>query len=110
MAKQQPLYQDKRLVIDYLPQSPEDYQLIIKRKSGEETGQILQRGVLGDLAKTSRERLETKIDTINPVLLHELRLEKIGMDWLHVALCQAHMEEERRLSDSAAKMRAKSCS
>ena len=103
MGKQQPLYMDKQLTIDYLPQSPEDYQLIIKRKSGEEVGQILQRGVLEDLAKTSRERLETKIDTINPTFLHLLQLEEISIDLLHGALRDAHMEEKKRISDFAAK-------
>jgi len=109
MAKQQqPLYQDNRLTISYWPNSVDDYQLIIKGKDGEETMQILQRGVLEELAKTPRERLEIKLDAINPILPRLLQKEEINKDWLHVALCQAHIEEEQRRESFASQMRAKS--
>lgn len=108
MAKEnydkKPLYEDKQIKINYFQKSPEDtpsfedHALIIKDRTGE-TQYVLQRGVLAELARTPRGDLWAKIDAINPLLPHHVKKEEIGIDGLHVALCQAHIEEERRYSD-----------
>lgn len=99
MTKEKPLYEDEQIKIDYLPSSIEDHLLYIKEKSGEESRYLMERGILSELARTSRGGIERKIATINQSILFTLREEKIGIDGLHVALCQAYAEEERRINE-----------
>lgn len=95
---QGPLYQDGQLKIDYLETSIEDHVLYIKRKEGDEWNYIIPRRILGELAKTQRGGIERKIATFNEDILFELRRQEIGIDGLHVALCQAYAEEEERIN------------
>ncbi len=94
---EKPLYQDEQLRIDYLPTSVDDHVLFIKDHSGEERQYIIQRGILRDMARAQRGTLERMIGTFNHMLLFALRKEDIGIDSLHVAVCQAYAEEEERV-------------
>ena len=97
MAEEKPLYQDEQLKIDYL--SGEDHLLFIKEKNGRETNYVIARGILSELATTPREGIERKIATFNDMILFALKKEGIGVDGLHIALCQAYAEEERRTNE-----------
>lgn len=93
---EQPLYKDDKLKIDYHPSSHEDHLLWIKdRKEGLQY--ILQRGILHELATTPRGGIESKLSNFNPEILFHIKEEKIGIDGLHVAICQAYAEEEDRV-------------
>lgn len=91
-----PLYQDKKIRIDYLSHSVEDHLLFIKPECGEEIGYIIPRGVLSELARTKRGGIENKLNAMNPLILSEAKQVGIGVDGLHVALSQAFREEEDR--------------
>jgi len=86
------LYEDEKLKIDYF-NFIEDHLLVI----GEED-YVIPRGVLKELATTPRGSIEQKLDNFNKNILFELNKNQIGVDGLHVAICQAHIEEERRMN------------
>lgn len=92
-----PLYQDRQLRIGYHPSSSEDHLLHVKEKEGQEMAYLIQRGILKELARTTRGGIERKIDNFNPEILIKIKEEGIGIDGLHVALCQAYIEEEERM-------------
>ena len=103
MAEEKPLYQDEQLKIDYFERAPEEHLLYIRdlhEKKGEEMSYVIPRGILSELATTSRGGIERKIAAFNDMILFALQKERIGIDGLHVALCQAYAEEERRIRDS----------
>ena len=60
---------------------------------------FIQREILRELARTPRGGIERKIGTFNDMLLFFLRKHDIGIDGLHVALCQAYVEEENRIRE-----------
>jgi len=84
------------LKIDYLPNSGEDHVLFIE----EVWSYALPRGVLSDLARTPRGRIEGMIRNFNDSILHMIEQKKVGVDGLHVALCQAYTEEEKRIRET----------
>ena len=92
-----PLYQDERLRIDYHPSSVEDHLLYIRERAGEEINYIIPRGILEELARTPRGEIERKITNWNDELIYRIKREEIGVDGLHVALCQAYIEQEERI-------------
>ena len=94
---EKPLYQDEKLKVDYLKNSPEDHLLYIKQKDGEEISFVIQRGILRELARTPRGGIERKIATFHDSILFVIKEEEITIDGLHVALCQAYAEEENRI-------------
>ena len=96
---EKPLYQDDRIKVDYLPNSPEDHVIFIKEKEGEWLQYMLQRSLLRETAQTPRGNLERKVSNFNPELVDRIKTEGIGIDWLHVALCQAYIEEEKRIQN-----------
>ncbi|MDD5416991.1 MAG: hypothetical protein PHU12_03370 [Candidatus Aenigmarchaeota archaeon] len=89
LPKEEKLYKDKNIEIGYFQDSFEDHVLIIN----QETQFILQRGVLEELARTSRDTLLLKLNAIDPMLPYTLNEEKISADYLQVALAQAHIKE-----------------
>ena len=98
--KEEPLYQDEKLKIDYHPTSIDDHLVYLKRKDGEEYGYIIQRGILRELALTKRGGIERKLFNSNETLLDAIKQEGISIDSMHVALCQAYHEQERRYWES----------
>lgn len=95
---EKPLYQDEKLKIDYLPNSIEDHLLYIKGNN-EERNFVIPRRVLSELARTPRGGIERKIATFNDGILYHLNKQGIGVDGLHIAICQASAEEEERIKD-----------
>jgi len=93
---EKPLYQDEKIKVDYLPNSTSDHLLFVKEKDGEWAEYIIQRGILQELARMPRGGIEEKIAVFNELILLSIKKEEIGIDGLHVALCQAYMEEEDR--------------
>ncbi len=91
------LYQDRQLRIEHHPSSSQDHLLYVKEKEGEEVEYLIQRGILRELARTPRGEIERKISNFSPEILTEVKREGIGVDGLHVALCQAYIEEEERM-------------
>lgn len=89
---EEPLYQDGELKITYF-NGPEDHELFIK-----ENRYIIQRGILRDLAETPRGGLISIIENWSPQILLGLESAGISVDGLHVAICQAYAEEERRVA------------
>jgi hypothetical protein len=90
----EPLYQDSKLKVDYLPNS-EDHFLEIGKDTNKKR-YIIQRGVLEDLARSPRGDLERVINTVNDWILSDINREGISVDGLHVAFCQAYMTERDR--------------
>lgn len=91
------LYEDDKLRIGYLPDSPEDHLLYVG--DGKEFEYIIQRGILGEMARTSRGGIERMINQFNYNILHAIGEVGVSVDGLHVAICQAQMEENRRIQD-----------
>ena len=96
MSKE-PLYQDEKLKIEYLPNSHEDHLVYIRESSGEEYRYVIQRGILEELARTARGGIENKLQWSNQDLLFVLKKENISVDALHIAICQAYAEEKERV-------------
>ncbi len=84
------LYGDEQLRIS--TRSLEDHYLSIGDKGRI---YILQNGILNELGRTQRGRLEGKLNTIDPQILFVLGEEGISVDGLHVAISQAFLEQER---------------
>jgi hypothetical protein len=104
---EEPLYQDSQLRIDYHPSSHEDHILYLKEDSmnslvsgsnpEDEFSFVLERGFLQDMARLPRGELEQMIDRIHPTLRVHLARGGVGVDGLHVAICQAYHEQEERM-------------
>ncbi len=94
---EKPLYEDEQLMADYHPTSPEDHFLRIGGEGRKKIGYLIQHGILRELARTPRGEIESKIDAFNPEILAKIKEEGIKIDGLHVALCQAHIEEMERM-------------
>ena len=94
-----PLYDDGKVKIDYYSNAPEEHVLHITDKKGESSGYLIQRGILRELAQTKRGGIESKISNFNDNILFAIKNEGISIDGLHVALCQAYSEEERRMNE-----------
>ncbi|MFA5176137.1 MAG: hypothetical protein WC413_02665 [Candidatus Nanoarchaeia archaeon] len=92
-----PLYEDEVLRVTLLPNCIEDH-AVYHKVPGEEFECLLPlpRGVLREFALTKRGDLERRLSTINPMVLADLRNKNISVDGLHIAICQAYAEEERR--------------
>jgi len=86
MSENEPLYEDSKLIIDYLPNSPEDYQMIIGKKK-----YLFQRGILKELGTCKAERLEGILKQININL-------KLPNAYLQKCFSKAYIEEERRIT------------
>jgi hypothetical protein len=91
----EPLYQDKQLRIDYLQNS--DDNLLEIGEEGNRRSYIIPHGTLQDLGRAKRGEVGRVINTINDHILFDLRREGISIDGLHVAFCQAYIEEEKRI-------------
>ena len=96
MSDEKPLYQDSRIKVDYLPDCHEDHGLAIDEGGERGAFLVLQRGVLEELARTNRDGLPSKITTMNSIFLYALERTGLTLDAIHVAICQARMEEVRR--------------
>ena len=96
IMSEKPLYQDDKLKIDFFENSIDDHVLYIKDKSGKEFQFIIQRDILQELAKTPRGGIESKIYAFDELILVRMGQAEIGIDGLHVALCQAYAEQEYR--------------
>jgi len=96
MLEHPPLYKDNKITIDYSPIFVGDHRLSLKEKDGKTSYYNLQRGTLHELAITPPGGIEKKINNFNPSLLDALNKEEITIDALHIALCQAYIEEEVR--------------
>jgi len=105
MVKEKPIYQDNQLKIEF--HASEEYFLYLKDKKGQENGYLLPRGILQELAKTKRGGIESKIHAFNEGLLYAIKQEGISVDSLHVALCQAYLEEEEKYAESIRKSKNK---
>lgn len=103
MIGEKPLYQDEKLKIEYF-RNPDEHLVWI---SSNEHNYIMQRGILEELAKTPRGCIEHKIEAFNSLLLSVIKESGIGVDGLHVAICQAYAEEERRAAQFAKEFRGR---
>ncbi|MBS3094166.1 hypothetical protein J4474_00735 [Candidatus Pacearchaeota archaeon] len=97
-SERKPLYQDSRIKVDYLPNAIEDHELITD--DGDGPYLILQRGILEQCARTSRDRFPELIERItNFTFTPSLNESGLTLDSIHVAICQAYMEQERRYNE-----------
>ncbi|MDD5133061.1 MAG: hypothetical protein PHD81_02980 [Candidatus Nanoarchaeia archaeon] len=92
-----PLYEDEVLRVTLLPNCIEDH-AVYHKAPGEEFECLLPlpRGVLREFALAPSGDLEMRLNTMDPTILFHLRQKNISVDKLHVAICQAYAEEERR--------------
>ncbi len=88
-----PLYEDDKLKIGYLENSPEDHVLYIKTES-EELQFIIQRHILRSLAKAEGGDLVRIIQTISPTLFSIAERQGIGPKEIHDAIRKAYATEE----------------
>ena len=99
MKKEGPLYEDSQLKVTLLQDfegnvvSGEDHELHI---TSSESRYIIQRGILAQIAGTSRDRLPDLLDRLHPLMLYDLEKNNLTPDSIGVACCQAYMEEQRR--------------
>ncbi|MEK6917327.1 MAG: hypothetical protein AABW51_00075 [Nanoarchaeota archaeon] len=106
------LYEDSQIRVTYLlsPEtgkeediiSAEDHELWVKERRGEWNRYMIGRGILKELARTSREDRGRKLETIHPGIRIELELLGTGLniDSLGVAISQAYIEDEERSEGS----------
>ena len=94
------LYQEDRLKVTYFPRNPDEHRLCVGEiVAGNYRTYVLQRGVLQELATTQAGELEKKVNILaNGMLSVDLKQQGIGMDKLHIALCQAVIEEQKRFT------------
>ena len=90
---EEPLYEDPDLKIAVFTKDPESHEIHIL-KSGMRY--LLQRGILRELATTSRERLEDKLNRVNHAILDDARQYGLNADSIGLAIAQAYIEEEER--------------
>jgi len=105
--EEKPLYEDGQLKITFLhsPEpgendkiiSTEDHELWIKEKD-EDQRYALPRGCLNEFAQTKRDRLESKLRNMNPEIKSALEKNGLTIDSAHIAICQAYIENEERIS------------
>ncbi len=94
MVDETPLYDDGALKIENNPRETEGHILHIGERA-----YALPRGVLDDFSRTPRGSLEVRISPFNPNILFALEQENIGIDRLQIAISQAYIEEEKRISN-----------
>ena len=91
------LYEDGNFIVYYC-RPPYDHAIFIKYPQlgiGEGEEFSLPRGVLEELATTDRDRIESKIYNLNPRISEVLENQRISLDGLHVAICQAYIAHEK---------------
>jgi hypothetical protein len=93
MSNEKPLYEDLEITISVYPRAPEAHLLVLHNQE-----YILLRGVLEEFAKTQKGGLEAKLNTLNPTLWAIIK-ESVGIQDLHIVLCQAYIEEQRRVME-----------
>ena len=93
---EKPLYEDKQFRIDYLANSGEDHYITVKLSEKERHSCILERFVLREMAKKTSEMFESTLRTVDDIFLNILKKKNIGIDKLHIAICQAYIEEKDR--------------
>jgi len=93
---EKPLYADAMLKVT-IAEPPEEHLLWIKKRNW--TTYVIPRNCLREFALTPRARLESKLDTFNPEIMYNLREKGLTADSVHVAFCQAYIEDERRIRD-----------
>ena len=93
------LYRDDEIRIEINPTYPDEHSLYLFKKNKNDGGYVFPRGILEELAKSNWGGIERKIHACNELILYKLRQEEISIDHLHVAVCQAYMEEQRRYQE-----------
>lgn len=109
MTEEEPLYEDSQIKVTYLHGSRSeressrvdagDYELWIKKDSGEEYRRyLLPGGILRILACTSRNDLKRRLDTVNQNIRGDLEKSNSGLniDSIGMALAQAYIVEQER--------------
>jgi hypothetical protein len=99
------LYRDFEMTIDALPNSPEDHYITFHTIGHKDCRYIIQRGVLRELATTSRDGLGSKMMTSNESMVRDAKERGLSVDALGVAIAQAFLEEDRRYQEEASEMR-----
>jgi hypothetical protein len=94
-----PLYNDDKIKIEAAA-SIEDHDMYIGKEYF-----LIQRGILRDWALTKRGELESKLYNRNTNYIMSLKKEEITVDGLHLALCQAYHEEEKRRDEYVRRLR-----
>ena len=87
------LYEDEDIKITSFYRDPESHTIHILKPGNR---YILNRGVLKELATTSRDDLEKKINEMNSSILHDARKYGLSVDSIGMAIAQAYIEEEER--------------
>jgi len=95
---EKPLYEDPQLMITNFG-STDEHLLFVNEKIGEQINFIIPRGCLKEFAETPRGELERKLHDVNPLVIAELKQERIDVDYIHIALCQAYIENQRRYAE-----------
>ncbi|MBW2978519.1 hypothetical protein KY304_00210 [Candidatus Woesearchaeota archaeon] len=98
MEEEKPLYEDSQFKIDYLANSGEDHYITVKLSEKDEISCVLQRHVLRELAKKPGGMLEKTIQVFNDNFMFCLEKKGIEIDKLHIAICQAYLEEQNRIN------------
>jgi len=93
---EKPLYEDEQLKIT-LAVSPLNHLLWIKEKGEYDTNYLLAKNCLKDFALTQRGKLESKLNNYNPEIWHDLTINNLTIHDVHIALCQAYIEDEERI-------------
>lgn len=101
MTKENPLYEDSQLKITLLSDadgnviSGEDHELWVKGK-GKLERYAIQRGILKELARTSRDDFGTILERTNSGIGFFLNTVGLTYDSVGVAISQAYIEEQER--------------
>lgn len=91
MSAKKPLYRDEQLWIDHHPTSTSDYIIFIDEKNGQRRAHFLKGSILEDLATTPRGKIKTSL--LSSDLIDSINREGIGLDGLHIALCQTYTKK-----------------
>lgn len=90
-----PLYNEDRIIIRNLERNPEDHELLVDE--GEGAYLLLQRGILREFAEsTPAHRILGSIDNFDSTFRPQLKKTGLTEYEVHLAMCRAHMEEERK--------------
>lgn len=100
------LYADEDIEVGYLAHSPDDNYVAFLAGGHDRDEYILQRGILREFAETSRDGLTQKLNQVNEMILMDARQRGLTQDSVHVAICQAYIENERRYKIVEAEMRS----
>lgn len=91
-----PLYEHEQIQVGYLGGASAREHTLRLLGEGDALEYVLPRDVLRELATTPSGDIEQKISNFNPAILGGTDRRGISLDRLHVALCQACIEEMRR--------------